>query len=142
MVIKSLFVTVFYLIASMTCSLNMLVECCTTEAHAHHPQESGLSNKHHEEHDHDHSGESSENRSSKEAKTCCDNLTAPLISSFKLLQKGLWTNLQLFVMIFSLDSIVRPQKFWIHETDPPLYIRGRPLYKTLYSINAPPTHPY
>lgn len=139
MAAKSLFIVVFYFMTSMTCSLNMLEECCSSETHADHSQKQNLPHEHHEEHDHEHSGKSSEKPNPKESKACCDKLVAPVISSFKLLQKGLWTSFQFLVKISSLDSIVKLSKFWIHETDPP-YIRGRPLYQTLYSINAPPAY--
>ena len=140
---KALVTAFFYFMASMTCTWNVIQECCSSETQSRHHEESHSNDPSHQKNHHGHSHEKKhqEKSDSEGPKTCCDKLLAPLNSSFKLLQQYALKIFQTFKEVHSLKFFVNQKLFCIPQKGPPFPIRGRPLYKILFPINAPPSHP-
>lgn len=130
---KAFVVAFFYFMASMTCTWNVVVDCCSGKDHDRH-HHAGNSR-------HSQRGGSSHDEHSKGEKTCCRQLITPLVHSFVLLQKCFLTGFQVFNENYCLSYLKQQKYLSISLRDPPFPIRGRPLYIILFPINAPPIHP-
>lgn len=143
--IQALIVAFFYFSSFMTCSWNMLRECCASEAKVHHHENSHSDEDHHNyshETDNGH-GEhypkgDHDNQDECKSELCCDSLITSLTVSVKQIHKIFLVEFQTFSEIQKSFVVSQPR---IYQKDLSHSIRGRPLFEVIYPIRAPSLTP-